>query len=128
MRRAAAHPTSFQPALALLLVGCIATFLMACHSTGVNVTVRNNSSEEIRNLEVDYPGGSFGTSSVAGKGSYNYRIKPLGPGEVVVIFDLAGGAKFRQKGPALSRGEDDNLLITLDSNRGGTWQMSAEKR
>jgi hypothetical protein len=102
--------------------------LQACHSTGVDVTIRNNARVPMRNVELDYPGASFGTGSIGAGSSYSYRIKPTGSGQLVLSFDQENGKAFKEPGPKIDRGIDATLTIIVDQDASNQWRMSVENK
>jgi hypothetical protein len=98
----------------------------ACHSTGVNVTIRNNGHAAIRNVELDYPGASFGIGTIGAGSSYSYRIKPTGNGQMVLSFDQENGKSFKEPGPKIDRGVDANLVVLVDQDASNQWRMRVE--
>jgi len=99
----------------------------ACHSRGIDVTIRNSGQSAIHNLEFDYPGAAFGTGNIAPGASFSYRIKPLSRGEVTVSFEQTDGKTFKQKGPAVIPNQDGRLLIILEQDAGKQWYMRVEQ-
>ena len=99
----------------------------ACHSRGIDVTIRNSGQSAIHNLEFDYPGAAFGTGNIAPGASFSYRVKPLSRGEVTVSFEHTDGKTFKQKGPAVIPNQDGRLLIILEQDAGKQWYMRVEQ-
>ena len=102
--------------------------LAGCHSRGVNVSIQNDSKVPLRNVEVDYPGASFGTGSIPPNGSFWYRIKPTSDGQLTLSFDQQNGATQKEKGPTLHRGEEGNIILIVDQDDAGKWQMRVEQK
>jgi hypothetical protein len=111
---------------AALFIACIG--LQGCHSTGVDVTIRNNARVPMRNVELDYPGASFGIGSIGAGSSYTYRIKPTGNGQMILSFDQENGKAFREPGPKIDRGIDATLIILVDQDASNEWRMRVENR
>lgn len=112
----------------ITLILLAAVGLNACHSTGVNVTIRNNAHVPMRNVELDYPGGSFGTGTIGAGSSYSYRIKPTGSGQMVLSFDQDNGKSFKEPGPKVDRGIDGTLTILVDQDASNEWRMTVESK
>jgi hypothetical protein len=100
-----------------------ALFCTACHSRGINVSIQNNAKVPLHNDEGDYPGASFGTGSIPPNGSYWYRIKPTSDGQLTLSFDQQNGATQKEKGPTVHRGEEGDLILIVDQDPAGKWQM-----
>jgi len=115
--------------IALLLSLCALTAnTLACHSRGIDVTIRNDGQTTIRNVEFDYPGAAFGTGSIAPGASYSYRVKPLSRGEVTLSFEQDDGKTFKQKGPAVVANTDGRLLIVVEQDTAKQWRMRVEQQ
>jgi hypothetical protein len=87
--------------------------LAGCRSHVIVVTVTNHSGAEMRNLEVNYPGGSFGKESLASGESCTYRIKTLRSGEFTIAFEDAGGHAHAKKGPKLNGNQEGSLNVDV---------------
>jgi hypothetical protein len=87
--------------------------LAGCRSHVIAVTVTNHSGAEIRNLEVNYPGGSFGKESLADGESYTYRIKTLRAGDFTIAFEDVGGHVRVKKGPKLNGNQEGFLNVEI---------------
>lgn len=98
----------------LVLVATVA--ISACRSHGFDVTIQNNASIPIRNVELDYPGAAFGTPVIAPGKSYWYHIKPTGDGDVSLSFELENGKAFRDKGPVVHAGESGHLVLIIEQD------------
>jgi hypothetical protein len=94
-------------ALVLLL-----TVLVGCRSHVVSVTIHNATATTLRNVEFQYPGGSFGRTVLAPSESYTYRIKVMRPGSPVLNVD-ANGTVRTKTGPSLQRDSEGNLQIEI---------------
>ena len=76
--------------------------------------MRNESGTEIRNLEVQYPGGSFGKSALPKNGSYSYRVKVLRDGGILVAFEDVDGQAHQSTGPTYASNADGTLTVTIN--------------
>jgi hypothetical protein len=111
-----------------ILLACMSAGILACHASGIDVTIQNNSSTPLRNVELDYPSGAFGAGTIAAGGAYWYHIKPTEDGVVAISFDQQNGKTFRQKGPEVHAGQHGQLLIVLEQDTAGQWQVHAQQR
>ena len=119
--------TTIHQACCAWLILLLALFCGGCHSRGINVSIQNNAKVPLLNVEVDYPGASFGTGSIPPNGSFWYRIKPTGDGQLTLSFDLQNGANHKEKGPTLHHGEEGNIILIVDQDPAGKWQMRVQQ-
>ena len=107
-----------------LLIVCFC--LTACRSKGIDVTIQNNASVPIRNLEVDYPGAAFGTPIIEPGKSFWYHIKPTNDGAISIAFDTENARTFRQKGPVVQAGKMGRILIIVEQDAKQQWNVRAQ--
>lgn len=112
--------------LATLFALSLAGAMAACHASGFDLTIQNNSTVPLRNVEVDYPGAAFGAPLIAGGKSYWYHIKPTGDGEINVSFELEDGKNFREKGPAVSAGKRGKITLILEQDEKQQWRVRTQ--
>jgi len=80
-------------------VACCAIFLFTfsfagCgyfHVPGLTLILINKGPSMLRNIEIDYPGGSFGVSSLPPNGRWTRWIKVNSAGELKTIFNDSAG-------------------------------------
>jgi len=111
----------------IFVLGAIAANIVACRSRGVDVTIRNNGQNAIRNVEVDYPGAAFGIGTIAPGASFSYRIKPLSRGEITLSFEPENGKTFKQKGPTVMPNQDARLVMLVEQDATKQWHMRVEQ-
>ena len=70
-----------------------------CRGRFIDARITNDTDEVLKTVEVDYPGGSFGTSTLAAHGNYSYHFKALGTGVLQMSFVDAGGVSHQLNGP-----------------------------
>ena len=109
-----------------VLLACLSTVISACRASGIDVTIQNNSSVPLRNVEIDYPGAAFGAGTIAPGSSYWYHIKPLGDGEITVSFEQANGGSIQQKGPRVRAGDREILVLVVTQDSNKQWHVSAQ--
>jgi hypothetical protein len=109
-----------------LLMVLLGLATSACRSHGIDVTIQNNSSVPIRNVELDYPTAAFGTAVIAPGKSYWYHIKPSGSGEVSLSFEPENGKAFREKGPTVHAGDSGTLTLIVEQDAGQQWRMRVQ--
>lgn len=85
------------------------------------VTVTNVSGEDVRNLEVDYPGASFGHDQLTNGAAYPYKFQPRGSGKVSAEFTDMAGKQHKVEGPMMSEGQSGTLDIRLTPGDGITF-------
>ena len=96
--------------LALLLA---LASLMGCKSRVIKVSVVNTSAQRIANIAIDYPGGTFGISSLEPGKTFPYTIKPLDNGPLKVEFTDAAGKRHVASPNALHKNDEGSLIIKL---------------
>jgi hypothetical protein len=109
-----------------LLTVFLALASFACRSHGIDVTIQNNSSVPIRNVEFDYPSAAFGTAVIAPGKSYWYHIKPSGNGEVSLSFEPENGKAFREKGPTVHAGDSGTMTLIVEQDARQQWRMRVQ--
>jgi hypothetical protein len=94
-----------------------------CHSTHVQATVTNHTSQPLLLLEVDYPSASFGTQVLAPGAEFHYRFKVLGTGNLHLLYTDQSHHDHKSEGPYLNEKADGPIHITVDPD-GVHWQTS----
>ena len=110
------------------VAGFYAVAGLACHSSGINVTIHNNSKVPLRNVELDYPGAAFGTGRIAPGASYWYHIKPTSDGDLTLSFEQPDAKTIHQKQGSVREGESGRLIIVVDQDANQRWHTTAEKK
>lgn len=110
-----------------LLAAFLSLTALGCRSHGIDVTIQNNAKVPLRNVELDYPGASFGTGNILPGASYWYHIKPTGDGEITLSFEQEDGNSFKQKEPSVRAGEDGRMIIIVDQNSSKQWNVRVER-
>ncbi len=100
--------------------------LAGCRSRGINITITNNGPAPVRNVELDYPGGTFGTAAIQPNASFPYRIKIIGNGALRLIFEEAHGKTHHENGPEVRAGDDGLITITIDKDANNTWKTDVQ--
>jgi hypothetical protein len=113
---------------ACLLAAWLSLTAVGCRSHGIDVTIQNNAKAPLRNIELDYPGASFGTGSILPGASYWYHIKPTEDGEITLSFEQEDGKTFKHKEPAVHAGEDGRMIIIVDQNSSKQWSVRVERK
>ena len=94
------------PLFCVCLAGC-RTYKL--HSNGVTITTINNSQQRVDTIEIDYPGGSYGISSLAPGGSRVRWIKPNGSAALRIDFIDSNGE--HQAKPLTLQSEDSGAVV-----------------
>lgn len=94
-----------------------------CRSAYINADVKNQTGEAIQVLEVDYPGGSFGTSSLPAGATFHYRFKVLGSGGTKVLWTGADRHDHTVAGPPLHEGQQGQITVQVGRSAAG-WQTT----
>ena len=101
-----------------------AVFLTGCHSHYIQTTITNHSGADINVVQVEYPGATFGTQRIANGGSFHYRFKLLGTGDLKLTWTDATHQDHTLKGPHLNEGQEGTLLIDFPSQTQVIFQPS----
>ena len=111
-----------RPIRIVALLACLLA-VTGCHSAHVQATVRNNTSQTLLLLEVDYPSASFGTQVLAPGADFRYRFKVLGTGNLHLTYTDQSHHDHKSEGPYLDEKADGPIHITIDAD-GVHWQTS----
>ena len=87
--------------------------LTGCKSYWIDTTVKNETGQQIRELEVDYPTASFGINSVAPGASMHYRLQVRGSGPMKVEYLTSDGKTVHLQGTTLSERQQGQITIRL---------------
>ena len=99
--------------LALGVFGC----RRLLHSNGVTIQAHNGSSQFIRTVEVDYPGGSFGIAALRPGGMRSRWVRITGVGPLKLDFvDESGEHKTAA---ALKLNPNDAGIIVIEFGGNG---------
>jgi hypothetical protein len=101
--------------LALLVVasGCL-------RSQIIEVEIVNTGSTAVRNLEVQYPGGSYGAPELVPNKPHVYKIKPFSAAPIQITYVDSSGKPQIFTGPRVSKGDHGVITIRI-SDAGLTW-------
>jgi len=97
-----------------LLAGC--TF----QSKVIHVTLVNTGAAEVRNIEVRYPGATFGVASLPPGKTFEYRVKPFHDGAVEIEY-LAGQQRMKVALARVHEGQAGRARVLL-SDTGAKWE------
>ena len=113
----------------LLLIALVLVVVAGCRSPWVQATIVNDQNTPVNVVEVTYPGGAFGTQSIAAHGTFQYRFHILTNDVVSIDFSDAAGHDHTQKGPALKQGDAGTLRIEIEPDGKVVWtpQLSSRK-
>jgi hypothetical protein len=92
----------------ILLLG-----VSGCRSHVIKVNVTNTSSQMISNIIIDYPGATFGISSLAPGKTFPYAIKPYETGFIKIQFTNAAGAIHTYTGTKVKKGDQGTIDVVL---------------
>lgn len=99
--------------IARWLLMMVFVVLTGCRSHVIKITVINSSTEKISNIVIDYPGATFGISSLAPNKTFQYSIKPNDTGPLKIQFANAHGADRNATGPVVHRNDEGSVEIRL---------------
>lgn len=91
----------------------IVFILSGCRSHVIKVIVINSSTEKISNVVIDYPGATFGISSLAPDKTFQYTIKPNDSGPLKIQFANAHGTDRNATGPVVHKNDEGSVEIRL---------------
>ena len=100
--------------------------LCGCRSRGINVTITNTGDQPIRNVELDYPGGSFGNPVIQPNNPFRYRVKITRDGQMKLLFVEGNGREHHEKGPDVHAGDEGNMTVAIDRDGNNTWQADVQ--
>ena len=113
--------------LLLVLFGVLG-LMAGCRSRGINLTIVNTGASALRNIELDYPGGSFGRPLLTPNAPYHYRIKITGNDHLKLLFEESSGKSHRENGPEVHAGDDGDMTITIDDSYKPRWQANVQPK
>src|SRR6266853_4393757 len=87
--------------------------LTGCKSRVIKVSVVNTSAQRVANIAIDYPGGTFGISSLEPGKTFPYTIKPLDNGPLKIQFADAAGKTHTTSGSELHKDDEGAIEIKL---------------
>jgi hypothetical protein len=104
---------------------CATVFLIAllsgCRSAWIQAEVVNQQNTPVNLVEVDYPGGSFGTQAIAPHSTFHYRFHLLGSDQVTMTFTDASGQTVKKTGIELTKGTSGTLRIEIEPGDAVKW-------
>lgn len=112
--------------LAALFSLWLVASMSACHASGFDLIIQNNSSIPLQNVEVDYPGAAFGTALIAPGKSYWYHIKPTSDGGIGLSFELENSKNVRLKGPAVAAGQRGKIMLIVEQDEKQQWRIRTQ--
>jgi hypothetical protein len=95
--------------LALLVVtfGCL-------RSQVIEVQIVNTGTAAVRNVEVQYPGGSYGAPELVPNKPHLYKIKPFSAAPIQITYVDSSGKRQNSSGPRVSKGDHGVIAITIN--------------
>lgn len=112
----------------LVLMGLLLLAIAGCQSPWVQATVVNDENTPVNVVEVTYPGGTFGTQSIAAHGTFRYPFHILTNDVISIDFNDAAGHSHTQKGPALRQGQAGTLRIDIGPDGKVVWTPELRSR
>ena len=109
----------------LLLAGVLLP--AGCGSRFVSATIENTTEQQLQMVELDYPGASFGISTLAPHAVYSYRFKAIGSGPVKLSYTEAG-VSHSATGPVVEDGKGGRLAVSIRTGGSVTWAPSSLSR
>jgi hypothetical protein len=87
--------------------------ISACYSRVITVRITNQSSGTVNNLEVTYPGGSYGLPHLARNIHHTYSIKPMASRALELKYLDSAGKPRRMIGPVVNPNDQGLIEITI---------------
>ena len=119
MRRTPRYRTLL-PAASLAL----AVLLGGCRSPWVTETISNDSSQNIREVEVSYPKASFGVDAIPPGQHYQYRYKLTADGATSIQFVDVDGKLHTFSGPSLRQHTELHLEAHITPKLDIVWSQT----
>ena len=110
-------------AISLLLIAG----LVGCRSHVIQMEVVNQSGGVIRNLEVRYPGGSYGLAAMSPGQRHVYRIKSFHPAAIQLDYIDSSGHPHNEVGPRLAKDDEGSIVVSI-SGGNVTWDAHLQQR
>lgn len=107
------------------LAGFLAT---GCQTRFVAMTIENNTDHPLKMVELDYPGASFGVSTLAPHGVYSYRFKAIGSGALALSFTDAAGGTHTAAGPEIKDAQGGTLVVSIGDHGAVSWKPTLSSR
>ena len=98
--------------------------LTGCHSHYIQTTITNNSGADVEVVQVDYPSASFGIQKLAAGGSFHYRYKLLGSGNIKIGFTDVHKGEHHIAGPWLNEGSQGTVDINIPAQDQAEFHVS----
>ena len=98
----------------------VLALLSGCRSPVVAVNITNRSPTPIRNIEVNFPGGTYGVSSIAAGKTFSNRIKVFYAGALQIQYSDASGKIKNLTGPSMNKYDHGNIQISIDEHGGAS--------
>ena len=87
--------------------------LAGCHSSFVQTTISNRTTQPVELIEVDYPSASFGVQALPPGKDYYYRFKVIGEGKMKLTYTDAANHEHKSDGPDLKEGAEGPVTILI---------------
>jgi hypothetical protein len=100
--------------------------LAGCAKRYVDFTLTNNSTDTLRTVEIDYPGGSFGRNNIAPGQSFHYRFKSLHDGQLKLIYVDASG-EHQKPGPEWKEDQSGKMSVSIGASGVVMWHADAKQ-
>jgi len=81
----------------------------------INITIKNNSNNDIYNLKVLFYKGNFSVYKIEKKQSFSKAIKPTGDSGLAIKYKINNKLVNKKLGIYFSKGMRGNILIKINS-------------
>lgn len=96
----------------------------SCGKRYVECTITNNSGMELHAVELDYPGGSFGTNTLLPGQTFRYRFKALNNGALKLHFEAPQHAAKESSGPPWQENHSGTVNVAIGPESNVHWAAS----
>jgi hypothetical protein len=100
---------------------CLLFGLAGCRARLIEANIVNHGAP-LQLLEFDYPSASFGIDALPAGGVYHYSFAVQGPGPLTLHFEDSAGHTYTSTGPAVTKGQEGSLTVTIGSPRQVSWK------
>jgi hypothetical protein len=97
----------------LVLISIALILIAGCRSRTIMVSIHNADESPIRNVEVQYPGGSYGAAQIGPGYTHGSRIKPRSAGNIQIGYVDAAGHQQQKSGPRVEKDQEGLIEVTI---------------
>jgi hypothetical protein len=95
----------------------ILLLLFGCRSHVIVINIHNMTDAPLKNIEVTYPGGSYGLGTLAPSANHESRIKPLRTGAVEFTYIDGKGVARKNSWKAVNKNDRGRIDVHIEPER-----------